>query len=272
MKKFIVFFLAFLILPMTYAQSPSPEKLLLAKPVKALSLEQKILIDKNLKNFPNQTQIALAMIENGEVNFYGFHRGVDEWEKTDNRDHVFEIGSLTKVFTATLLADQIIKNAVGFDDKINELLDIELKNEAEIPIGSLANHTSGLPRLPDNLLQEVLLTPNNPYQNYTEEDLEMYLTEGLTLLSPPGEKMEYSNLGAGVLAYTLKQISEQKYQNLLEKVVFEPYEMTSSTTEKTTNSKAACSRFGSEGPVDGKLGFWSPDGGWGDLFNCGRLG
>lgn len=194
--------------------------------------EQQALIYEYLKGFPDRTQASLAVIENGTVRFYGVIREADTLLAHANQDRVFEIGSLSKVFTATLLAGFIIQETIDPDDRINDFLAFTLKDHTEITFRQLANHTSGLPRMPDNFALSAMMNPGNPYQNYDEEKLEKYLTESLRLSFEPGEKSEYSNLGAGLLAYALERYSGKTYGELLESLVFSRYGMTRSTTRR----------------------------------------
>ena len=92
----------------------------------------------------------------------------------------------------------------------------------------MANHTSGLPRLPSNL-DLTKVNPENPYKEYKEKELKEYLIKHLEL-SHKGE-YQYSNLGAGLLGYTLSKIEKDTYERLLQKKIFSKYDMQNSTTD-----------------------------------------
>jgi D-alanyl-D-alanine-carboxypeptidase/D-alanyl-D-alanine-endopeptidase len=85
-------------------------------------------------------------------------RGSGALDKGDSRplngDTIFEIGSLTKVFTSLLLADMAARNEVALSDPIAKYLPSDVKvpmrNGRSITLQDLATHTSGLPRLPTN--------------------------------------------------------------------------------------------------------------------------
>ncbi|NRB53959.1 MAG: beta-lactamase family protein [Saprospiraceae bacterium] len=109
----------------------------------------------------------------------------------------------------------------------------QLKDEQKISYQSLANHTSGLPRLPSNLrLGEV--DPTNPYRTYGESQLLSYLKDELQLASTEKPQYAYSNLGAGLLGYCLTQVTNQSFEGLLNTFIFQPYEMTNSTSIRAT--------------------------------------
>ena len=123
---------------------------------KLISEDQTKLIFENSKYFPNNTQFSLAFINGDNVNFYGIIRQNDSIIYTDNSQHIFEIGSITKVFTAHLLAKAVLDNKVKLNDTINDYLTIKCKDDIPITFKSLANHTSGLPRMPTNFEIEKL--------------------------------------------------------------------------------------------------------------------
>lgn len=194
-----------------------------------LSLNQSELIFEQSKTFPDKTEIAIAIIENGDTKFYGITRRNDTILPSNNHKRIFEIGSITKVFTCTLLANEVLDGKIELDDDISDYLDFPLKDSVEISFKQLANHTSGLPRLPTNLDLEIA-DPANPYRNYGEKELQEYLTQELELSQAPGEKSEYSNLGAGLLGYLLSKIANISYEDLLQKKIFAKYQMSHSST------------------------------------------
>jgi len=199
----------------------------------AITEQQKELIYNHVKTFPNQTQLSFAVIENENINFYGVKRVNDTLYDVINHDKVFEIGSISKVFTSTLLANFVVDGRVKLDDKINEYLQVALNDSIQISFRELSNHTSGLPRMPSNIAGfSTFFHLRNPNKNYDKSKLEEYLVESLSVSGNRGEQRRYSNLGAGLLAHTLCNISESSYQRLLESYIFSRYQMTSSTTSR----------------------------------------
>lgn len=181
--------------------------------------------------FPNNTQLSIAFIENGSVQFYGIKRTNDSIKTIENHQSVFEIGSVSKVFTATLLAGFATNNQLNLNDSIAAYLDYELAADASISFENLANHTSGLPRLPSNL-SILSIDPHNPYKNYDEKKLVEYLTQKMNLEQLPGEKYAYSNLGAGLLGFILSKKFDATYGALLDNHIFSKYNMNNSTTTR----------------------------------------
>jgi CubicO group peptidase (beta-lactamase class C family) len=185
---------------------------------------------QHLKGFPNGTHASFAIIENGDIRFFGMFRVDDSLHLVDSKQAVFEIGSMSKVFTSTLLANFVLEGKVRLNDDIGDYIDTPINEGARITFESLANHTSGLPRLPSNLFPMVNL--DNPYKNYDDGKLETYLSENLKLSANAGVKSEYSNLGAGLLGYTLEKVSGKEYEELLDQYIFSKYRMQNSTTRR----------------------------------------
>lgn len=181
---------------------------------------------KNYVNeFPNQTQFSVAVIDGDQTQFYGQVKFSDTINEFDNSSSVFQIGSVTKVFTSTLLAQLVIEKEVKLTDSIQQYFSFPL-NEKGFSLEQLSNHTSGLPRLPTNL-NLAALDLKNPYKSYAEADFEYYLT---TEMEVPKEKAyQYSNIGASILAKALENASGEKYAELLSEKIFSPLEMNQST-------------------------------------------
>jgi len=184
-------------------------------------------IFSNTKAYPNNTQISIAFIENGKTHFYGIIKQNDTIKSIRNQNKVFEIGSITKAFTSTVLASLVQDKKVNLNDNINSYYSLPFKGNSQLNFKSLANHTSGLPRLPNNL---DLTNESNPYKNYGKKEIENYLKNNLKLESNPLTKYSYSNLGAGLLGYTLGLSQKTTFQQLLQKRIFDKYKMNNSYT------------------------------------------
>lgn len=197
----------------------------------SLVKQQTDLIYQKVKDFPNQTQLSIGIIKKGVINYYGVKVDNDSIYTIDNYKSVFEIGSITKVFTSTLLANFALDKKINLDDKINSYINIKLNKGTELSFKQLANHTSGLPRLPTNL-NLALVNPENPYQAYTNKKLELYLSNQLEITNHSEERYEYSNLGIGILGYVLCNIESASYESLLQKYILSKYNMSNSTTNR----------------------------------------
>ncbi|WP_161981500.1 serine hydrolase [Aurantiacibacter suaedae] len=141
-------------------------------------------------------------------------------------DTVFEIGSITKVFTALLLADMTLKGEVALDDPVETYLPAGARmprgaSGTEITLRHLSLQTSGLPRLPDNMPYG---DPADPYADYTEAMLLDFLAN-FELPREVGAHYEYSNLGVGLLGYALARAAGTDYVNLVRERILDPLGM-----------------------------------------------
>lgn len=136
-------------------------------------------------------------------------------------DDSFEIGSITKTFTALLLADAVVRKALTLDGAVEEVLPaIRLRDSAGAPIRwiDLATHRSGLPRLPANMAPA---DPADPYADYSEARL-IEALRSLKAERPRDTHWAYSNFGYGLLGYALGRAAGTSYDTLLRSRVLEP--------------------------------------------------
>lgn len=194
------------------------------------------IIYNHVKVFPDNTQISIAFIGDNLTEYYGVIKQNDTLKPIENKDKVFEIGSITKVFTATLLANAVLDNRIGLEDDINQFYDYPFHDSIRVDFLSLSNHTSGLGAFPSNMdVSEYLISPTkaiqrNPYQEYGKTELELYLKEEIKLGSPNQKQYNYSNFGVGLLGYTLSILQGDSYGQLLSDQIFKKYNMVNSYT------------------------------------------
>ncbi|MFO7368972.1 MAG: serine hydrolase domain-containing protein [Bacteroidales bacterium] len=228
MKTFFLLLCLTLSFTMTFCQ----EKNLVnsqSAPSDKISLRQSKIIFEKVKVFPDNTQLSIVLIKNGMPVLYGVRIQNDSLRSVENHQHIFEIGSITKVFTSTLLVQLVMENKISLDDPINDSMDILLKDNVKITFRQLSSHTSGLPRLPMNM---IITDPLNPYKDYNEANLRQYLSDKMNLQANPGEKYEYSNLGAGLLGYLVGKIEKTSYEKQLQERILKKYGMNSTTTNR----------------------------------------
>lgn len=185
------------------------------------------------KEFPKGVQFAIGVIEPQGTMMFGLEK-TGEWKEIDNSTSIFEIGSISKVFTSLLLSQAHVQGGLKITDTIQNDFDIDWKIDQPITYQMLANHTSGLPRIPSNLLKDAMLYPKDPYARYDEEALITYLENKMKLKSNPGEKYSYSNLGAGLLAYLVCRHLGMNYEEALQQMIFEQLKMDHSSTDRSS--------------------------------------
>jgi len=159
----------------------------------------------------------------------------------DNRrldgDTVFEIGSMTKVFTSLAMIDMARRGEVAVTDPVAKYLPTSVKvperNGRKITLADLSTHSSGLPRMPTNFAPK---DAANPYVDYTVEQLYDFLS-GYKLERDIGSEYEYSNLGAGLLGHALALRAGMSYESLVRSRICDPLGMTDTRMTLTSGMK-----------------------------------
>lgn len=137
----------------------------------------------------------------------------------------YEVGSVSKTFTATLFAIAIERGEVTEQTTLGSLLYLGDSPAASVTLGDIATHHSGLPRLPGSILPLSLLTNytgGDPYPYSVDELVEQ--ARGVQVSDEP--KFEYSNLGFALLGQALAAAAGTDYETLLESRVTEPLGLT----------------------------------------------
>lgn len=146
---------------------------------------------------------------------------------------VFEIGSISKVFTSTVLAQLVQEGKVRLDDPAQKYLPptvhVPTRNGKAITLGNLAMQNSGLPRMPSNFKPA---NAANPYADYTVQQMYDFLS-GYQLTRDPGAEFEYSNLGVGLLGHILSRVTGSSYEELERQRVWAPLGMTNTAITLT---------------------------------------
>jgi D-alanyl-D-alanine-carboxypeptidase/D-alanyl-D-alanine-endopeptidase len=148
---------------------------------------------------------------------------------------VFEIGSITKTFTATIAADMYLKGHFT-DDTVGHYLPagqvtMPTKDGVEIRFIHLMTHTSGIPRSPRGTSYPYPpgYYENNPYAAYTTDNIYDYLTNYCTLQFTPGTWWLYSNTGVGLMGHIEGLVDATSYETVLKRDIFDVLGMDNSS-------------------------------------------
>ncbi len=162
------------------------------------------------------------------VGGYGTVGATVDGRKPDG-DTIFEIGSITKVFTGIALGDAVERGVVQLDDPLAALLPAEVNVESgpvrEVTLKQLATHSAGVPRLPADFWEQAKENEANPYAGYTTAELFASL-QSLKLNRAPGSGYEYSNYGTALLGQALAAKQGVTYAKLLQTSVLDPVGLT----------------------------------------------
>lgn len=184
--------------------------------------------------------ISIGVFDSSGTYFYGFGKTDKKAGTKPDKNTLFEIGSISKVFTGILLADRVGEGRMKLDDPIEQYLPAHVKVPEragdKIVLRQLSTHSSGLPRMPNNMNPE---DPTNPFADYDSSLLYDFLS-GYELPRDIGSKAEYSNLAVGLLGHIMEREAGTSYENLLIERICNPLGL--SDTRITLN-KAQQIRF-----------------------------
>lgn len=197
-------------------------------------------IEKNAHSLlidPKINSVSIGIYKDGDVytgHFGELDRGIGN-KPTDRT--IYEIASVSKSFTGTLVAQAVLDKKINLDDDIRKYLDGDFQNlefdNNPIKIKHLITHTSGLPRsLPksiDALFENI--DEKLPFRIYDVEkkyNKTLFFSDlqRITIDAIPGTSFNYSNADTELMAYILEKVYEMTYDHLLQKFICKTAGMT----------------------------------------------
>ncbi len=208
---------------------------------------------------------VVGVYTDGEASYYTMGALDFEREISPAVDTLYEIGSISKVFTGVLFADAVRRGEVSKDTLVDELLpegvDAKDFEGTEVRLWHLTSHTSGWPTAPANLRP---VDGEDPFADYTLEKLYKYISAA-SPMTVPGEKFEYSNLAVGLLGTLVAKNADSEYEALVVERIFKPLgiEDVQITLDDedllrlapATSGGRMVKRWSTMGPLDG-AGMW----------------
>jgi CubicO group peptidase (beta-lactamase class C family) len=191
------------------------------------------LAEQYLQPLPVGTELSIGILEADTIYHLGMRKTAAGLEVIDNQDALFEIGSLTKTFTAALVMKQVQAGRIALDAPIEAYLPVALpgnRNQGQfISVQHLITHTSGLAATPGpfNLpfLKAKVLCPKNPFRYVKARHYYRYLSK-FTLDYEPGQAWAYNNAAYGLLGVMVARQSDRTWAEAVQQDLFEPLNMT----------------------------------------------
>ncbi|MDF2193476.1 beta-lactamase family protein [Paraflavitalea sp. CAU 1676] len=223
MKRLLVFFLLSVSINLTYGQvSPDSIRAIITREV-AAKRGKSIIV--GIIDSTGRRQVFAAGVLS------------DRDRRQPDGYTLYEIGSITKVFTSLLLADMSVKHQLNITDPISNYLPPNVKapqlNGREITLLSLSTHRSGMPRFPYNVAPK---DPDNPYADYTPARLYEYVSP----FQPPDidTRWRYSNVAYGLLGLILEKITGNHFEALVTQRICQPLHMPNTTVTLNAQQRA----------------------------------
>lgn len=235
-------FILFISVVTVHCQTPAAKKSL-----NTLSPELIEVIEKRIADGVTPS-MAIALIDSAGITYHNFGKTATDGKAVDEHT-IYEIGSISKVFTGILLAQQVLDGDLKLDDEINEFLPNGVKaatmGEGEITFGHLTDHTSGFPRMPDNFDPA---NPNNPFADYTVDQMYAFISN-YEPVREVGAAYEYSNFAQGLLGHLLAQKKSSTYEALMVQIIADPLNMDDTRIDLTDRMKGNLALGHNEGKV-----------------------
>lgn len=177
--------------------------------------EVKENIKERIKNGESVGIVVGVVNARGGREYFSYGKTRMKGGKAVDEYSIYEIGSISKVFTGIVFADMVVHRELRLEDTVQKYLPsgvkIPTRNGDSITLEHLATHTSALPRMPANFRPTDF---GNPYADFTVKEMYDFLS-ACTLARNIGEKYEYSNLATGLLGHILSLKAGMSYEQLI---------------------------------------------------------
>ncbi len=184
-------------------------------------IEKIIRFDTEI-DFNKTPGFIISVIDNDSVFHFSFGTKVRKTKQAISKDDIFEIGSVSKVFTSTLIGILCDEGLLSMNDKVNNYLPEAYQNPRleNLTIANLVNHQSGLPRRP-YFFGKKEKDIRNPYASYTKDDLLKFYRDFI----PEQKKFEYSHSNYALLEIIIANITQKSFQDIMVEKIWAPLEM-----------------------------------------------
>jgi serine-type D-Ala-D-Ala carboxypeptidase/endopeptidase len=211
------------------------------RPQGAVGLDAVDLLAERAMRSGRRVGLVIGCLAGGEQRVVGYGHVRTGAPDLPDGGTLFELGSVTKVFTGLLLADLAEQGLVGLDDPLTRYLPSWVRVPAferrQITLGDLASHAAGLPRDPKGTLGRWLRDRHNPQAGLSVEELYLGLVR-TRLRRRQGERVRYSNLGAGLLGEALAGAAGRPYEQLVRERICLPLGMPDTVVTPTGEQTA----------------------------------
>ncbi|QEC44748.1 serine hydrolase domain-containing protein [Pseudobacter ginsenosidimutans] len=192
--------------------------------------------------------LSIGILINGKQQFYNYGEVKKETGIAPTGKHLYDIGSIAKVFVTTLLAHAVVRNRISLEDDIRKYLPGKYPNlhykDFPVRVLHLADHTSGLPELSrqysEQEMEQIMKLDaaglERFYTNYTADSLlkDLHAFEVDTI---PGVRYRYNGNAMNVLQLLLQQVYQQPYDEVLQRLLSKRYNMNATKIHLSPDDK-----------------------------------
>lgn len=184
---------------------------------KIIKLEPSI----HLENIPGY---IIGVIKQDSTYIFGYGNTGTPQKTVPTRNTAFEIGGLSKVFTASLVEILVSEGQLHMDSSLNHYLPMIYQNRemGHVKLIDLLSHASGLPKMPTEFGAHEK-EPNNPYAHYSKKDLLQFYKNFEP--SPGLAKYNYSHVNFALLEVIIEQKLQRSFETVLREKLLNPLQL-----------------------------------------------
>jgi serine-type D-Ala-D-Ala carboxypeptidase/endopeptidase len=185
--------------------------------------------------------LLVGVVQGDKVWIQGYGVADKETKAKPDGNTLFEIGSISKVFTTEIAQLLVEQQQISWSDNITRYLPagVKLPTDDNTTLQNLASHTSGFPRLPEQWFAKLEIDTCDPYSPLTIADLHHYLNNSTDKKKPSLKSYDYSNVGTGLLGHILEWKTGKTYETLLQEYIAGPLQMVNTSTIARDSGKLA---------------------------------
>lgn len=190
-----------------------------------VEIERIILHDTEI-SLDETPGFIIGIVDQDSTYYVEFGSRAKRSKETLNAEDIFEVGSITKVFTTSLVSVLVNEGVIKYTDLINTYLPLEFQNPRmdEVTILNLIQHTSGLPVRPYFFGMKEK-DPQNPYGYYEKSELLTFYSE---FVPKDIGSFNYAHTNYGLLEIILESATRSSFDKLMNTYIFDPIQMDSS--------------------------------------------
>lgn len=183
-----------------------------------IELDKLIRYDTEI-SFSKTPGFIIGILDNDKTMFFPFGQRKLKTDDFLSKDDIFEIGSITKVFTASIVLKLADEGILQLDGKVNDYLDEEWQNPrlSQLSIYDLLYHQSGFPQRPA-FIGKTEKEPGNPYAGYSKKDLLAYYRDYI----PETPGFNYSHINYALLEIIIEHTTHKAYHDVLDALILRP--------------------------------------------------
>jgi CubicO group peptidase (beta-lactamase class C family) len=198
-----------------------------------------IYYDANI-DFQKVPGLVIGLIHGDSTYTYTFGSLSKSEKIVPSQNSIFEIGGITKVFTASLVEILVDEGLMDYETNLNEYLPTPIRNDkSNMSLYEAITHTAGMPRLPHGIGKRER-EANNPYAYYAKSDLHDFYKNYYPVIDEES-RYQYSHVSYALIETAIENVVQQKYEDVLREKLLEPLQLNDTNIDLTAQQETRLS-------------------------------